>query len=119
MKNKQKNNYYINRNIRFFINLYRYLSLLKVQFNTGTSKTWTRTLKNMDPGKHGIYMGLKNMSDFRQYYVLTISMFLPTKYSMPTILIELTNLFRVKSLNVKFSKYQRQLLRGVLLRRCS
>ena len=73
----------------------------------------------MDPGKHEIYMGLKNMSDFRQYYVLTISMFLLTKYSMPTILIELTNLFRVKSLNVKFSKYQRQLLRGVLLKRCS
>ena len=73
----------------------------------------------MDPGKHGIYMGLKTMSDFRQYYVLTISMFLLTKYSMPTILIELTNLFRVKSLNVKFSKYQRQLLRGVLLKRCS
>ena len=32
MKNKQ-NNYDINRNIRFFINLYLYLYLFKVQFN--------------------------------------------------------------------------------------
>ena len=43
--NKQ-NNYDINRNIRFFINLYLYL----LQFNTATSKTWTQTL---DPEKHG------------------------------------------------------------------
>ena len=54
MKNKQKNNYDIKRNIRFFINLYLYLYLFKVQFNKATSKTWTQTLKNMDPGKHGI-----------------------------------------------------------------
>ena len=46
---------------------------------TATSKTWTRTLdleksgpwktwilKNMDPEKRGINMGLKNMSDFRE-----------------------------------------------------
>ena len=46
--NKQ-NNYDINRNIRFFINLYLYL----LQFNTATSKTWTQTLKNLDPEKHG------------------------------------------------------------------
>ena len=65
MKNKQ-NNYNINRNIRFFINLYLYLYLCKVQFNKATSKTWTQTLKNTDPGKHGIYVGLKNMSDFRE-----------------------------------------------------
>ena len=46
--NKQ-NNYDINRNIRFFINLYLYL----LQFNMATSKTWTQTLKNLDPEKHG------------------------------------------------------------------
>ena len=63
MKNKQ-NNYDINRNIRFFTNLYLHLYLFKAQFNKATSKTWTRTLKNMDPGKQGIYMALKNMSDF-------------------------------------------------------
>ena len=65
MKNKQ-NNYDINRNIRFFINLYLYLHLFKVQFNKATSKTWTWTLKNMIPGKHGIHMELKNMSDLRE-----------------------------------------------------
>ena len=61
-------------------------------------KTWT--LKNMDPGKHGIYMGLKNISDFRELF-LTKSTFLLIKYSVPTILIEWTNVFRDKSLNVK------------------
>ena len=50
--NKQ-NNCDINRNIRFFINLYLYLYLFKVQFNKATSKTWTQTLKNLDPEKHG------------------------------------------------------------------
>ena len=55
-----------NRNIRFFINLYLYLYLFKVQFNKATSKTWTWALKNMNLGKPGIYMGLKNMSDFRE-----------------------------------------------------
>ena len=30
----------------------------------GPRKIWI--LKNMDPGKHGINMGLKNMSDFRE-----------------------------------------------------
>ena len=39
--NKQ-NNYDINRNIRFFINLYLYLYLFKGQFNKATSK-------NLDP----------------------------------------------------------------------
>ena len=62
MKNKQ-NNYDINRNIRFFINLYLYFYLFKVEFNKATSKTWTRTLKNMILRKHGIHMELKNMSD--------------------------------------------------------
>ena len=52
MKNKQ-NNYNINRNIRFFINLYLYLYLCKVQFNKATSKTWTQALKTLDPEKHG------------------------------------------------------------------
>ena len=52
MKNKQ-NNYDINRNIRFFINLYLYLHLFKVQFNKATSKTWTQTQKNLDPEKQG------------------------------------------------------------------
>ena len=42
------------------------------------------------------------------------STFLLIKYSMPTILIEWANLFRIKSLNVKFSKYQKQLPGGVL-----
>ena len=31
---------------------------------SGSSKTWT--LKNMDPGKHRINIGFKNMSDFRE-----------------------------------------------------
>ena len=31
-----------------------------------TSKTWTRTLKNLDPEKPGINIGLKNVSDFRE-----------------------------------------------------
>ena len=31
-----------------------------------TSKTWTRTLKSMNPEKHGINTGLKHMSDFRE-----------------------------------------------------
>ena len=30
-----------------------------------TSKTWT--LKNLDPEKHGINMGLKNRSAFREF----------------------------------------------------
>ena len=30
----------------------------------GPRKTWT--LKNLDPEKHGINIGLKNMSDFRE-----------------------------------------------------
>ena len=47
MKNKQ-NNYDINRNIRFFINLYLYLHPFKMQFNKATSKTSTQTLKNLD-----------------------------------------------------------------------
>ena len=72
MKNKQ-NNYDINRNIRFFINLYLYLYLFKVQFNKATSKTWT--LKNMDPGKHGIYMECLTLES----YVLTKSTFLLIK----------------------------------------
>ena len=36
------------------------------------------------------------------------------KYSIPTILIEWTNLLRIKSLNVKFSKYEKQSTEGVL-----
>ena len=35
------------------------------------------------------------------------SMFLLIKYSVPTILIERTNLLKIKSLNVKISKYQK------------
>ena len=57
---KKKNNCDINKNIRFFINLHLYHYLFKVQFNKATSKTWTRTLKNME------YMGSKIMSDFRE-----------------------------------------------------
>ena len=34
--------------------LYKLVSVpFKVQFNKATSKTWTRTLKNLDPEKHG------------------------------------------------------------------
>ena len=36
----------------------------------GPKKTWT--LKKMDPGKHGISMGLKNMSDFRELWFIKI-----------------------------------------------
>ena len=105
LKNKQ-NNYDINRNIRFFINLHLYLHLFKVQFTKATSKTWT--LKNLDPEKQGSW---KRWNIYRikkcitlKSYVLTKSKFLLIKYSVPTILIERTNLFRVKSLNMKFSK---------------
>ena len=42
------------------------------------------------------------------------SSFLLIKYSVPTILIEWTNLLRIKSLNFKFSKYQKQSSGGVL-----
>ena len=56
---KKKNNFDINKNIRFFINLHLYHYLFKVQFNKATSKTWTRTQENLDPEKHGIY-GIKN-----------------------------------------------------------
>ena len=35
-----------------------------------TSKTWSRTLKNMNPEKHRIIMGLKNMSGFRVWNVV-------------------------------------------------
>ena len=52
-----------------------YLYLFKVQFNKATSKTWTRTLKNMDPGKHGIYMECLTLES----YVLTKSTFLLIK----------------------------------------
>ena len=46
------------------------------------------------------------------------------KYSLPTILIEGTNLFGIKSLNIRFSKYQKQWhqiqpSRGVPRKRCS
>ena len=37
-----------------------------------TSKTWTRTLKNRDPEKPGISIGLKNMSDFRELCFIKI-----------------------------------------------
>ena len=36
-----------------------------------TSKTWTRTLKNLDPEKPGINIRLKNMSDFRELCFIT------------------------------------------------
>ena len=65
-KIKKQNNHDINKNIRFFINLYLYYNLFKVQFNKATSRNFTWTRKNMDPGKHEIYMGWKNMSDFRE-----------------------------------------------------
>ena len=35
-----------------------------------TSKTWTRTLENLDPKKHGINLGLRNMSEFRELYFI-------------------------------------------------
>ena len=68
---------------------------------------WTWTLKNIDPGKHEINMGLKNMSDFRELCSEKKSQFLLIKYSVPKILIQSTNLFRIKSLNAKFPKYQK------------
>ena len=40
--------------------------------------------------------------------------FLLIKYSVPTILIERTNLLKIKSLNVKFSKNQKQSSGGIL-----
>ena len=66
MKNKQ-NNYDINsRNIRFFTNLYLHLYLFKAQFNKATSKTWTRTLKNLDPEKHGSWK-TRNIYGIKKY----------------------------------------------------
>ena len=51
---------------------------------------------------------------FQVLWIKKKSTFLPVNYSVPTILIELTNLFRIKSLNVKFSKCQKQSPEGVL-----
>ena len=65
MKNKQ-NNYDINRNIRFFTNLYLHLYLFKAQFNKATSKTWTRTLKNLDPEKPGSWK-TRNIYGIKKY----------------------------------------------------
>ena len=42
------------------------------------------------------------------------STFLLIRFSVPTILLEWTNLLGIKSLNVKFSKYQKQSSGGVL-----
>ena len=42
------------------------------------------------------------------------STFLLIKYSVPTILIERKNLLKIKSLNVKFSKNQKQSSGGIL-----
>ena len=42
------------------------------------------------------------------------SAFLLIKYSVPKISIERTNLPRIKSLNIKFSKYQKQSSGGAL-----
>ena len=42
------------------------------------------------------------------------STFLLIKYGMQAILIEWINLLRIRSLNVKFSKYQKQSSGGVL-----
>ena len=109
-------------------------------------KTWT--LKNMDPGKHGVNMGLnlkiclnlvscfiktmRTMICCLTVYRYIIKMQqqqqnkkekkkqskakkdLLIKYSVPAILIEWTNWFRIKSLNVNFSKYQNQPPGGVM-----
>ena len=42
------------------------------------------------------------------------STFLLIKHSVPTILIDWPNLFRSKSFNVKFSKYEKQSSGGVM-----
>ena len=44
----------------------------------------------------------------------TKSTFLLIKCSVPKVLIEWTNLFRIKILDLKFSKYQKQSPRGFL-----
>ena len=66
--------------ICFDSNFSNILEIIESILAKATSKTWTQTLgpdpeksgpwktwtlKNMDPEKHGIIMGLKNMSDFR------------------------------------------------------
>ena len=49
------------------------MNILKTSISRATSKTWTpdpglgpwtRTVKNLVPGKHGMNIVLKNMSDF-------------------------------------------------------
>ena len=49
--------------ICFDSNFSNILEIIESILAEATSKTWT--LKNMDPEKHGIIMGLKSMSDFR------------------------------------------------------
>ena len=53
---------------------------------------------------------------FQVLWVIKNKIYISTHqlYSTPPILIELTNLFKIKSLNVKFSKYQKQSSEGVL-----
>ena len=52
---------------------------------------------------------------FQVFWIMKNKMyFLLIKYSVPTILIEWKNLFRIKTLNVKFSIYQKQSPEGVL-----
>ena len=52
---------------------------------------------------------------FQVFWIMKNKMyFLLIKYSVPTILIEWKKLFRIKTLNVKFSIYQKQSPEGVL-----
>ena len=60
--NKQ-NNYDINRNIRFFINLYLYLYLFKRQFNKATSKNLDPDLEKPGPRKTWILESMEYIWD--------------------------------------------------------
>ena len=75
----------------------------------------------MDPEKPGISKIVLKISIILSSMILicfssfmghrkTESTFLLIKYSILTILIEWTNLFRIRSLNDKFSKYHKQSL---------
>ena len=66
-----------------------------------TSKTWTGTVKYLDPEKHGIDIGLKYMSDFRELcFIKTMcSVFYSLKVRVLTD-IE-TKFFRLKVVLIK------------------
>ena len=52
------------QNVSFLVSL-KYREIIRLLLKPGPGP-WTRSLKNLDPEKPGINIGLKNMSDFRE-----------------------------------------------------